>query len=56
MKDAILKLKRDAELANDLRRRGRQHLETMYASWSEIGGKLINELEQLATGQSSNES
>jgi len=56
MKDAILKLKRDAELATDLRRRGRQHLETMYASWTEIGGKLINELEQLAMGQGSNAS
>jgi len=56
MKDAILELKNDVELANNLRRRGREHLESMYTSWTEIGSNLMNELEQLAARRDSSES
>ena len=47
MKDAVLKLKNDLNLAESLAARGRLRLQTMFKSWDEIAADMMSLVVQL---------
>jgi glycosyltransferase involved in cell wall biosynthesis len=47
IKDAILKIRNDPDLADSLSTKGKAHLDGMQRSWDEIAGEVLQEFEKL---------